>query len=147
MKNLILIAAVLGLINCGTPAHAQVAVNFNISQQPVWGPVGYDFVDYYYLPDIKAYYHVPTHQFTYWEDNKWATTNELPARYANFDLFKAHKVVLNQSNEPWLHDEEYKGKYADYVGRHDQVAIRDSHEEKYWENPNHPEHSKWHKKQ
>jgi len=144
MKKLLLFAAIL-LYSCvGSPADAQVAVTFNVGQQPVWGPVGYNYVDYYYLPDIGAYYNVPTHQFTYWEDNKWVSTNGLPSRYANFDLFQAHKVVLNQTNEPWIHDNEYKNKYAQYLGKHDQLAIRDSHEEKYWENPDHPEHSKWH---
>ncbi len=145
MKKLIFLAVIFGCSMCGNASYAQVSVNFNVSQQPVWGPTGYDFVDYYYLPDIGAYYNVPTHQYTYWEDNKWTTVNTLPARYANFDLFAAHKVVLNQSNEPWLHDDEYKSKYAVYLGKHDQQAIRDSHEEKYWENPDHPEHGKWHK--
>jgi hypothetical protein len=48
---------------------AQVRVNINIGSQPVWGPVGYDHVDYYYLPDIETYYYVPTRQFVYF--NKW----------------------------------------------------------------------------
>jgi hypothetical protein len=52
-----------------TPASAQVRVNINIGSQPVWGPVGYDHVDYYYLPDIETYYYVPTRQFVYF--NKW----------------------------------------------------------------------------
>lgn len=40
-------------------AKAQVSLNINIGSQPVWGPTGYDHVDYYYFPDIDAYYYVP----------------------------------------------------------------------------------------
>jgi len=144
MRKLILLMLLLFSTCLGNGANAQISVTFNIGQQPVWGLVGYDYVDYYYLPDIGVYYNVPTHQYTYWEDSKWVSTNGLPARYANFDLYAAHKVVINQTNEAWLNDNEYKNKYGQFAGKHDQVAIRDSHEEKYWENPDHPQHSKWH---
>ena len=43
-------------------AKAQINLHININQQPVWGPTGYDHVDYYYLPDINAYYNVPSRQ-------------------------------------------------------------------------------------
>ena len=55
MKKLIIIIALFtsGLL-CET-TYAQVRFRVNISSQPIWGPVGYDHVEYYYLPDIDAF--------------------------------------------------------------------------------------------
>jgi hypothetical protein len=36
-----------------------------------------------------------------------------------------------------------KVKYAQYKGQHDQIAIRESHDQKYLAKEEHPEHSKW----
>lgn len=46
-------------------AQIRINANINIGNQPLWGPVGYDYVDYYYMPDIDVYYHVPQRQFIY----------------------------------------------------------------------------------
>ena len=40
------------------------SANFNFT---IWGPGGYDHVDYYYMPDIDAFYKVPTRQFYYFD--------------------------------------------------------------------------------
>ncbi len=37
---------------------AQVSINVNIGSPPLWGPTGYTHVQYYYLPDVEAYYDV-----------------------------------------------------------------------------------------
>src|SRR5678809_1729532 len=79
-----------------TPASAQFRVNVNIGSQPVWGPVGYDHVDYYYLPDIETYYYVPTRQFIYFSNGRWIYSSSLPYRYRNYDLNRGYKVVVNQ---------------------------------------------------
>lgn len=121
---------------------AQVRVNINIGSQPVWGPPGYDYAQYYYLPDIDAYYSVPQRQFIYPEGNRWVYADALPPRYGNYDLYHSYKVVLNE-DRPYLRDNEYREKYAQYRGRRDQEVIRDRHEEKYWQIKDHPEHNKW----
>ena len=60
---LVLLVAIGSIIS--KPASAQVSVSINIGSQPTWGPVGYDYVEYYYLPDIETYYYVPRRQFVY----------------------------------------------------------------------------------
>ena len=89
MKKLILLFALFisGLL-CGT-TYAQVSVKVNIADQPIWGPVGYDHVEYYYLPDIEAYYYVPRHKFFYMEDGRWISRSSLPARYNNYDVYNS----------------------------------------------------------
>jgi hypothetical protein len=121
---------------------AQVSVNINIGSQPVWGPPGYDYAEYYYLPDIDAYYYVPQRQFIYLEGNHWIFAAGLPPRYRDFDLYHSYKVVINEPR-PYLHHEIYRERYAPYRGRRDQEIIRDRHEEKYWRIKEHPDHDKW----
>jgi hypothetical protein len=142
MKKLILLTTLIlgGFLSQSTDA--QVSIKVNISSQPIWGPVGYDHVDYYYIPDIEAYYYVPKHRFIYFQGNRWIFSSTLPPRYHNFDLYRVDKVVINEP-QPYLHHNEYKMKYAAYRGHHNQQDIRDSHDERYFEIKDHPEHNRW----
>jgi hypothetical protein len=56
-----------------------------------------------------------------------------------------HKVVINGVNRPYLKNKFYKEKYGNFRGQHDQTPIRDSREEKYYVNRNHPQHAQWQK--
>jgi hypothetical protein len=96
-------------------ANAQVAVsaNINIGNQPMWGPSGYDHVDYYYLPDVDMYYYVPTQQFVYFQNNQWVYNNCLPYAYRNFDLYHSYKVVVNEPR-PYMNNAYYRSRYAGY---------------------------------
>lgn len=136
------------LIVFGAPlkAQLQVSLNVNIGSQPIWGPVGYDEVQYYYLPDIDAYYSVTQHRFYYDEDGKWINRSSLPPRFHKYDLYHGYKVVVNE-REPWKRNETYRAKYSEFRGRKDQPVIRDSREPKYFVNKNHPEHKNWVKQQ
>ncbi|MDB4903400.1 MAG: hypothetical protein JWQ63_2681 [Mucilaginibacter sp.] len=113
-------------------ADAQVGihVSVNIGSQPAWGPVGYSHVQYYYMPDIDAYYDVPAHQYVYYENNVWIHDGNLPPRYSNFDRYHSYKVVVNQRN-PWERDADFRNRYAVYRGRRDQQIIRDSRDDRY----------------
>jgi hypothetical protein len=129
MKKIILFAGLL-FSSLAFKAQAQVSLNINIGSQPDWGPVGYDHVDYYYLPDIDAYYDVPAHRYVYYDNNAWVRRSYLPARYSNFNVYNSYKVVVNEPR-PWTRADVYRTKYVNYKGRHDQVIIRDSRDDKY----------------
>ncbi|AXY78122.1 hypothetical protein D3H65_30825 [Paraflavitalea soli] len=138
MSALLLIA---GLLLSGRQTHAQVNVNINLGTQPLWGPVGYDEVEYYYLPDVEAYYYVPRHQFVYLNGGKWIFATSLPARYRTYDLYSGYKVVINEP-KPYIHFTDHKVKYAKYKGVHGkQVVIRDSRDPKYYVVKGHPGNS------
>lgn len=125
MKRILLLSALLGgvlLIN--KPAAAQLRVSVNIGMQPAWGPSGYDYAEYYYLPDVEAYYCVPTRQFVYQDRGSWIYASSLPSRCGNYDLYGGYKVVINERN-PWNHFGNHRVQYAPYRYRHDQVVIRD----------------------
>ncbi len=127
-------------------AQIHVNLNFNIVSQPIWGPSGYDYVEYYYLPDIEVYYNVPLRRFIYFESGQWVTRSSLPSRYRGYNLYNSYKVVVNEQ-EPYRNNQTYKEKYSSYRDRHDQQPIRDSRDSKYFVNKNHPEHNNWVKQQ
>lgn len=142
MKKLILLFALCLTGTLSETAIAQITLRVNIASQPVWGPVGYDHVEYYYLPDIESYYYVPGHRYIYMENGRWISRSYLPQRYNNYDVYNSRKVVIND-RKPYMRHQEYRAKYAKSNERSDQQSIRDSHDSRYFVNKNHPEHSKW----
>jgi len=127
-------------------AQVSVNINFNVDSQPIWGPTGYDYVEYYYLPDIDVYYYVPQHRYYYYDKGHWIYRSSLPSRFSNYDFYNTYKVVVNE-REPWRNHKTHIEKYSSYKGRHDQQPIRDSRDSKYFVNKNHPEHNNWVKQQ
>ena len=123
------------------PAAAQVSVNINIGSQPTWGPVGYDYVEYYYLPDIETYYYVPKRQFVYLSNGRWVFVTSLPARYRSYNLYNGYKVVINEPR-PYLKFKTHKVTYAKYKGNNGrQVIIRNSNDPKYYVVKGHPKYN------
>lgn len=127
-------------------AQIRVGINFNLSNQPAWGPTGYDYVGNYYFPDIEVYYNVPTHRYYYNQRGRWISSSYLPSRYGNFDLYNSYKVVVND-RDPWRNHNNYRDQYSTYKGQRGQQPIRDSRDSKYFVNKNHPEHNNWVKQQ
>ena len=82
------------LMSLACSIQAQVSVNVNIGTPPRWGPVGYNDVKYYYLPDVEAYYDVQTCMFIYMSGNNWIRRAYLPSRFRNYDLYHGYKVVM-----------------------------------------------------
>lgn len=145
MKKMIICVSLVITALAFTDAKSQVRVNinFNIGSQPVWGPVGYDYVEYYYLPDIETYYYVPTHQFVYLSGGRWIFSSSLPARYRNYNLYTGYKVVVNEP-KAYKHFQSHRQQYSRYRGNHSQVIIRNSNEPKYYVVKGHPKYHSSH---
>ncbi len=146
MKRIILLVVLLtgGLLT--QSANAQVTFRVNIGSQPLWGPADYDHVEYYYLPEIEAYYYVPTRQYIYLYNGHWITRSYLPSRYRNFDLYKTRKIVMNESR-PYMRHNSIKTRYSNSNDYRGQQSIRDSRDNKYYQNRRHPEYNNWKKNQ
>jgi len=112
MKKLKLIALGIFLF-VSSLIQAQVSVNVNIGTPPAWGPVGYSNVQYYYLPDVQAYYDIRATQFIYIKNGKWFRSRYLPGNYRNYDLYNGYKVVLNdyRGSHPYYYFNTHKAKY------------------------------------
>ncbi|MCP9767049.1 hypothetical protein EGI22_03945 [Lacihabitans sp. LS3-19] len=144
MKKIILVIAVLIYLFQPNSVKAQVkfGLNINIATQPIWGPAGNDYVNYYYLPDIDIFYNVPRHKYVFVQNRKWIFSDILPYEYRNYNLYSGYKAVINE-DKPYKNAAMYRTKYASYKGNHDLNNIRNSRELKYFENPDHPDHPKW----
>lgn len=126
MKNLKLIAVgIILLVSSAT--QAQVSVSLNIGTAPSWGPSGYANIDYYYLPDVQAYYDIRASQFIYFGGRSWVRSRYLPRHHRNYDLNSGYKVVLNDyhGNRPYtnFHNDRtryykgYRGESSRKIGR------------------------------
>lgn len=111
MKKIILAMLFVSSFVFADKASGQI--NVNIGLQPAWGPAGYQYVDYYYLPGIETYYYVPTKQFIYLNNGRWIYSAGLPSRYRTYNLYNGYKVVMNEP-KPYLRHATYKVKYAKY---------------------------------
>lgn len=130
MKKMILILGIMLCIISQTEVKAQV-VKVNISSQPLWGPVGYKYVEYYYIPDCEVYYYVPGRTYYYYSGGTWLHASSLPGSYG-CNVYSSYKVVINKPS-PWLQHRVYKVKYAKYkTSPPRQYIIRDSDDPKYY---------------
>lgn len=127
------------LIFTFSEAKAQVNVKVNISSQSLWGPVGYDYVEYYYIPEADAFYDVNRGQFIYWNGGKYLYANSLPPTY-RVNLYSTYIVVVNEPR-PYLQHNFYVTKYGKFkkAGRN-YTPIRDSRDQKYYVVKGHPKH-------
>jgi len=142
MKTKILIAIILASFIQPCFLNAQSNVSTNIGSQPIWGPVGYDHVENYYMPEIESYYNVTSKKYMYMINGKWITSTTLPSRYIKYDLYHGYKAVINGPN-PYLHFNKHRVKYISYWNKRNQVPIRDSKETKYYINKDHPNNNEW----
>ncbi|HEY0177051.1 MAG TPA: hypothetical protein VGC08_11780, partial [Pedobacter sp.] len=137
MKRIIL-AVIFGVASLSSiSTKAQISLSINIGSQPQWGPTGYDHVDYYYLPDVDAYYNVSAKQYIYLSNGNWVFRSSLPAKYSGYDLYSGYKVVMNTPKPYLSHNAHLKqySKYRNYKGK--QGAIRDSRDPRYHGNNGH----------
>jgi hypothetical protein len=90
---------------------SQVSVNVNIGSPPLWGPSGYSNIDYYYLPDVQAYYDIRPRNLFILSGN-WVI-KVFTGTIQNYDLYNGYKVVLNDyhGKTPYTHYKQHKVKY------------------------------------
>ena len=121
-KTILSVATLIVALAFANTSKAQINVSININSQPDWGPRGYDYVEYYYMPDIEAYYYVPSRQFIYLTNGRWIFSTTLPYRYRTYNIYSGYKVVINQPR-PYLHFGAHKLKYAKYKGYNSRQVI------------------------
>jgi len=113
MKTLKLLVVGMLLIFAGS-VQAQISVHLNLGTPPQWGPVGYSDVQYYYLPDVEAYYDIPSSMFIYYNGVSWIHRSYLPSRYRNYDLYNGYKVPMSdyRGRTPYSNFRQHKMQYA-----------------------------------
>lgn len=128
--------ATIAFVNTAN-AQVKVNVNVNVGDQPEWGPAGYDYAEYYYMPDIETYYYVPKRQFVYLSGGNWLFSPTLPPMYSNYNLYSGYKVVFKNPNA-YKNFNNHKVRYVRYKNYDNrQVIIKNKHD-----NGNHNGHYK-----
>ena len=113
MKSLKSLIAVIALL-LACSLNAQVSVNVTAGTPPLWGPVGYTDVRYYYLPDVESYYDIQASMFICYVEGGWVHKTKLPSKYKSYDPYEGYKVVLidYHGNAPYKDFADHKAKYA-----------------------------------
>ncbi|WP_183574567.1 hypothetical protein HDF18_01625 [Mucilaginibacter sp. X5P1] len=79
--------------------------------------------DYYYLPDVNAYYNVAQQCYYYNDGDNWISAAYLPGEYRSYDWMHARRFEV-RSPRPYLHNDLYMNRYH---GVNYQWAHRDDH--------------------
>ncbi|MDG4950932.1 hypothetical protein NLM59_08340 [Weeksellaceae bacterium KMM 9724] len=94
-------------------AQAQVTVNVNMGNPPAWAPAKGAKAQYYYLPEIDAYYDVQLARFIYLDNAKWVRSEKLPLKFKHYDLRKGKIIYLTdyKGKSPYKYHKKHKAKY------------------------------------
>ena len=125
MKKLIFILGLglmIGTLNINK-AEAQVRVSVNIDIHPAWGPSGYDYAEFYFIPEINIYYDIVRRLFVYHSGNRWISSAYLPMAYSHYDFYSLYKVVLTDIRNPWRYNRNHRSLYANYFYVYNQMPI------------------------
>jgi len=125
MKKLVLLSAmaISGLIHNNAKAQFSVHVGVNLFPHrvlaaprvdvdaPVYTDVNYDNNDdYYYLPDVNAYYNVDEQCYYYFDGYNWIAANYLPGEYHDYDWRAARRYEIREAR-PYLHNDVYFNRF------------------------------------
>ncbi|AMR32775.1 hypothetical protein A0256_15775 [Mucilaginibacter sp. PAMC 26640] len=125
MKKIYLVSAIALSSLFVNKANAQISVHigFNVpvrqvyapAPAPVYGPVYNDSFDnsddYYYLPDVEAYYSVPLNCYFYNDGNRWVRGQYLPGAYRNYDWRNARRFEI-RGHRPYMNHDTYRGRWG-----------------------------------
>lgn len=69
-------------------------------------------VNYYFLPDVEAYYDVNSSMFIYREGNIWVHKTKLPVKFKNYDLYCGYKInitgIINFDMPAYYSEKHYR---------------------------------------
>ncbi|WP_395060689.1 hypothetical protein [Flavobacterium sp.] len=102
-------------------SNAQVSVSLNInSPRPTWYNHHESECDYYYLPEIEAYYDVRSSVYIYLGPRGWIRSLYLPEYCHNYDVNNGYRVAIDyRGHSPYAYfnnhrDRYYRSNYRNY---------------------------------
>lgn len=125
MKTLKLIAVGI-ILFASSSTHAQISVSLNIGSRPSYAPAPvYAEAEYYYLPDVEAYYDIRATEYIYFGGGRWIRSRYLPGEYRNYNFNSGYKVVLNNyhGSSPYCNFDNDRVKYYRGYRGHGQRTV------------------------
>ena len=122
MKKLTILSAIAmsGLIYSTANAQMSIRVGLHfgtpvtVQRAPVYeepAAVSFDSDDdYYYLPDVGAYYSVSEQCYYYFDGDSWVSAAFLPGEYRDYNWRTARRYEV-RAQRPYMHDEIYRSRY------------------------------------
>jgi hypothetical protein len=121
MKKSIILSAILFSCLAFNSAKAQVSIHvgLNIPVRPVYVPAPEpvyddnfdDSDDYYYLPEVEAYYSIPLNRYFYMDGSRWISAAYLPGAYRNYDWRSARRFEI-RGRRPYMNHNVYRGRWG-----------------------------------
>ncbi|QXV64602.1 hypothetical protein INP83_16105 [Mucilaginibacter sp. 21P] len=126
MKRSVLLSAIIFGSLFYNSAKAQVSIHFgfNIPARPVYAPAPPpqpvdvyddddfdDSDDYYYLPEVEAYYSVPRHCYYYMNSGQWVSAAYLPGAYRNYD-WRSFRHYEIRASRPYFNHDVYRNRWG-----------------------------------
>jgi len=90
--------------------HAPVVVEQPVYQEPVQVYDDSDDDDYYYLPDVDAYYNVNAGCYYYNNGYNWVSAAYLPGAYRNYDWRSARRYEVRE-HRPFTRADFYRSRF------------------------------------
>jgi len=137
MKKLMILSAIAvsGLV--AQSANAQIGFHISLHLgTPVYAapaPV-YNDDDYYYLPDVEAYYSVRQNCYYYNDGYNWVSAAYLPGAYRNYDWHYARRIEVKEAR-PYMRNEVYRARYGGV--EHRNWNYRDEHDNRMYADRDH----------
>ncbi len=98
-------------LHFGTPVYTQQHV---VVQEPVYNEPAAEVYDtgddYYYLPDVDAYYSVNEQCYYYNDGESWISAAYLPGAYRDYD-WRSERRYEVRAPRPYMHDDVYRSRY------------------------------------
>jgi hypothetical protein len=89
------------------PVYEQPAPAYDDQQDPAYSDTN---DDYYYLPDVNAYYDVNDQCYFYNDGDNWVSAAYLPGEYRDYDWRSARRYEV-RAPRPYLHNDFYMSRY------------------------------------
>lgn len=90
--------------------HAPVVVEQPVYQEPVATYDDSDDDDYYYLPDVDAYYNVNAGCYYYNDGYNWVSAAYLPGAYRNYDWRSVRRYEVRE-HRPFARADFYRSRF------------------------------------
>lgn len=91
---------------------AQISVSLNIGSRPTWCDHHEEEYDYYYLPEIEAYYDVRSSVYIYLGPRGWIRSVYLPEYCHNYDVNQGYRVAIDyRGNCPYTYFNNHRQRY------------------------------------
>jgi hypothetical protein len=133
MKKLMTISAIVlaALLSKNADAQVGIHVNLNIGHpRPVIVAQAPVYDDYYYLPEVEAYYSVPQQVYYYMDGGRWTSARYLPGKYHNYDWRSARRYEVH-AQRPYMNHDSYRSQYGGFNNRYNDNDNRYSNNERY----------------